>query len=143
MSRQVWYRYSRRWWASFHQAQRAPHSPSLHSSPVRPPLTSDPTQPPPHSRYELSLKLSALVNGTFCVLAIMFCLIVYAQVITTGTALRPGMTVIRSPLHQATTLGKTIIRTPLMVQQGILNKGLSWKLNDLFSTLHFNGFLCL
>ncbi|XP_067237630.1 nucleosome-remodeling factor subunit BPTF isoform X8 [Chanodichthys erythropterus] len=40
------------------------------------------------------------------------------QVITTGTALRPGMTVIRSPLHQATTLGKTIIRTPLMVQQG-------------------------
>ncbi|XP_051742247.1 nucleosome-remodeling factor subunit BPTF isoform X8 [Ctenopharyngodon idella] len=40
------------------------------------------------------------------------------QVITTGTALRPGMTVIRSPLQQATTLGKTIIRTPLMVQQG-------------------------
>uniref|UniRef100_A0A671P9U4 Nucleosome-remodeling factor subunit BPTF-like n=1 Tax=Sinocyclocheilus anshuiensis TaxID=1608454 RepID=A0A671P9U4_9TELE len=42
------------------------------------------------------------------------------QVITTGTALRPGMTVIRSPLQQTTTLGKTIIRTPLMVQQGIL-----------------------
>ncbi|XP_073689246.1 nucleosome-remodeling factor subunit BPTF [Garra rufa] len=40
------------------------------------------------------------------------------QVITTGTALRPGMTVIRSPLQQTTTLGKTIIRTPLMVQQG-------------------------
>lgn len=30
------------------------------------------------------------------------------------------MTVVRSPLQQATTLGKTIIRTPLMVQQGIL-----------------------
>lgn len=27
---------------------------------------------------------------------------------------------VRSPLQQATTLGKTIIRTPLMVQQGIL-----------------------
>uniref|UniRef100_A0A672LXY1 Bromodomain PHD finger transcription factor n=1 Tax=Sinocyclocheilus grahami TaxID=75366 RepID=A0A672LXY1_SINGR len=40
------------------------------------------------------------------------------QVITTGTAFRPGMTVIRSPLQQTTTLGKTIIRTPLMVQQG-------------------------
>uniref|UniRef100_A0A8C2PYX1 Bromodomain PHD finger transcription factor n=1 Tax=Cyprinus carpio TaxID=7962 RepID=A0A8C2PYX1_CYPCA len=40
------------------------------------------------------------------------------QVITTGAALRPGMTVIRSPLQQTTTLGKTIIRTPLMVQQG-------------------------
>ncbi|XP_028841300.1 nucleosome-remodeling factor subunit BPTF isoform X3 [Denticeps clupeoides] len=42
------------------------------------------------------------------------------QVITTGTPIRPGMTVIRSPLQQATTMGKTIIRTPLMVQQGIL-----------------------
>uniref|UniRef100_A0AAY4CNT7 Bromodomain PHD finger transcription factor n=1 Tax=Denticeps clupeoides TaxID=299321 RepID=A0AAY4CNT7_9TELE len=40
------------------------------------------------------------------------------QVITTGTPIRPGMTVIRSPLQQATTMGKTIIRTPLMVQQG-------------------------
>ncbi|XP_053530358.1 nucleosome-remodeling factor subunit BPTF isoform X4 [Ictalurus punctatus] len=37
---------------------------------------------------------------------------------TTGTPLRPGMTVVRSPLQQATTLGKTIIRAPLMVQQG-------------------------
>ncbi|KTG01430.1 hypothetical protein cypCar_00005534 [Cyprinus carpio] len=34
-----------------------------------------------------------------------------------------GMTVIRSPLQQTTALGKTIIRTPLMVQQGILNQG--------------------
>uniref|UniRef100_A0A8C2A246 Bromodomain PHD finger transcription factor n=1 Tax=Cyprinus carpio TaxID=7962 RepID=A0A8C2A246_CYPCA len=40
------------------------------------------------------------------------------QVLTTGSALRPGMTVIRSPLQQTTALGKTIIRTPLMVQQG-------------------------
>uniref|UniRef100_A0A672LXX9 Bromodomain PHD finger transcription factor n=1 Tax=Sinocyclocheilus grahami TaxID=75366 RepID=A0A672LXX9_SINGR len=51
------------------------------------------------------------------------------QVITTGTAFRPGMTVIRSPLQQTTTLGKTIIRTPLMVQQGILNQVSSWKSN--------------
>ncbi|KAK1799264.1 hypothetical protein P4O66_007506 [Electrophorus voltai] len=42
------------------------------------------------------------------------------QVTTTGTPLRPGMTVVRSPLQQATALGKTIIRTPLVVQQGIL-----------------------
>uniref|UniRef100_A0A7M4FMY3 Bromodomain PHD finger transcription factor n=1 Tax=Crocodylus porosus TaxID=8502 RepID=A0A7M4FMY3_CROPO len=34
-----------------------------------------------------------------------------------GTPLRPGMTVIRAPLQQST-LGKTIIRTPLVVQQG-------------------------
>uniref|UniRef100_A0AAY5F207 Bromodomain PHD finger transcription factor n=1 Tax=Electrophorus electricus TaxID=8005 RepID=A0AAY5F207_ELEEL len=40
------------------------------------------------------------------------------QVTTTGTPLRPGMTVVRSPLQQATALGKTIIRTPLVVQQG-------------------------
>ncbi|XP_057274417.1 nucleosome-remodeling factor subunit BPTF isoform X8 [Pezoporus wallicus] len=36
-----------------------------------------------------------------------------------GTPLRPGMTVIRTPLQQST-LGKTIIRTPVVVQQGIL-----------------------
>ncbi|KAK3520498.1 hypothetical protein QTP70_024113 [Hemibagrus guttatus] len=40
------------------------------------------------------------------------------QAATAGTPVRPGMTVVRSPLQQATTLGKTIIRTPLMVQQG-------------------------
>ncbi|OWK58285.1 Nucleosome-remodeling factor subunit BPTF [Lonchura striata] len=34
-----------------------------------------------------------------------------------GTPLRPGMTVIRTPLQQST-LGKTIIRTPVVVQQG-------------------------
>uniref|UniRef100_A0A452HYX0 Bromodomain PHD finger transcription factor n=1 Tax=Gopherus agassizii TaxID=38772 RepID=A0A452HYX0_9SAUR len=36
-----------------------------------------------------------------------------------GTPLRPGMTVIRTPL-QPSTLGKAIIRTPVVVQQGIL-----------------------
>lgn len=41
-----------------------------------------------------------------------------AQVVQ-GTPLRPGMTVIRTPLQQST-LGKTIIRTPVVVQQGIL-----------------------
>uniref|UniRef100_A0A4W5JWS8 Bromodomain PHD finger transcription factor n=1 Tax=Hucho hucho TaxID=62062 RepID=A0A4W5JWS8_9TELE len=41
-------------------------------------------------------------------------------VIATGSQIRPGMTVIRSPLQQGTTMGKTIIRTPLMMQQGIL-----------------------
>uniref|UniRef100_A0A8C7FYX1 Bromodomain PHD finger transcription factor n=1 Tax=Oncorhynchus kisutch TaxID=8019 RepID=A0A8C7FYX1_ONCKI len=38
--------------------------------------------------------------------------------IATGVQIRPGMTVIRSPLQQGTTMGKTIIRTPLMMQQG-------------------------
>ncbi|XP_067914584.1 nucleosome-remodeling factor subunit BPTF isoform X5 [Heterodontus francisci] len=44
------------------------------------------------------------------------------QVLTTGgaTQIRPGVTVIRAPFQQAATIGKTIIRTPLMVQQGIL-----------------------
>uniref|UniRef100_A0A8D2NFU2 Nucleosome-remodeling factor subunit BPTF n=1 Tax=Zonotrichia albicollis TaxID=44394 RepID=A0A8D2NFU2_ZONAL len=36
-----------------------------------------------------------------------------------GTPLRPGMTVIRTPLQQPA-LGKAIIRTPVVVQQGIL-----------------------
>ncbi|KAL7890863.1 hypothetical protein AOLI_G00003390 [Acnodon oligacanthus] len=40
------------------------------------------------------------------------------QVITTGGQLRPGMTVLRAPVQQGATLGKTILRTPLVVQQG-------------------------
>ncbi|XP_069050734.1 nucleosome-remodeling factor subunit BPTF isoform X2 [Lepisosteus oculatus] len=40
------------------------------------------------------------------------------QVITAGAQIRSGMTVIRTPLQQTATLGKAIIRTPLMVQQG-------------------------
>ncbi|XP_036426023.1 nucleosome-remodeling factor subunit BPTF-like isoform X2 [Colossoma macropomum] len=40
------------------------------------------------------------------------------QVITTGAQLRPGMTVLRAPVQQGATLGKTILRTPLVVQQG-------------------------
>ncbi len=67
---------------------------------------------------------------------------VFAQVITTGTALRPGMTVIRSPMQQTTTLGKTIIRTPLMVQQGILNQVSSWKWNGSFLHL-INYTVCM
>ncbi|XP_067403438.1 nucleosome-remodeling factor subunit BPTF isoform X4 [Emydura macquarii macquarii] len=39
--------------------------------------------------------------------------------VMSGTPLRPGMTVIRTPLQQST-LGKTIIRTPVVVQQGVL-----------------------
>ncbi|XP_048410909.2 nucleosome-remodeling factor subunit BPTF isoform X4 [Stegostoma tigrinum] len=44
------------------------------------------------------------------------------QVLTTGgaTQIRPGVTVIRAPFQQTATIGKAIIRTPLMVQQGIL-----------------------
>ncbi|XP_059804287.1 nucleosome-remodeling factor subunit BPTF isoform X13 [Hypanus sabinus] len=44
------------------------------------------------------------------------------QVLTTGgtTQIRPGVTVIRAPFQQTAAIGKTIIRTPLMVQQGIL-----------------------
>lgn len=51
---------------------------------------------------------------------IYLCFVSLAQVIATGAQIRPGMTVIRSPLQQGTTMGKTIIRTPLMMQQGIL-----------------------
>ncbi|XP_030637750.1 nucleosome-remodeling factor subunit BPTF-like [Chanos chanos] len=40
------------------------------------------------------------------------------QVITAGGQIRPGMTVIRTPIQQGATLGKTILRTPLVVQQG-------------------------
>ncbi|XP_032900064.1 nucleosome-remodeling factor subunit BPTF isoform X14 [Amblyraja radiata] len=44
------------------------------------------------------------------------------QVLTTGgtTQIRPGVTVIRTPFQQTAAIGKTIIRTPLMLQQGIL-----------------------
>uniref|UniRef100_A0A670ZVS3 Bromodomain PHD finger transcription factor n=1 Tax=Pseudonaja textilis TaxID=8673 RepID=A0A670ZVS3_PSETE len=40
-----------------------------------------------------------------------------ASQVMSGTPLRPGMTVIRAPLQQSA-LGKTIIRTPVVVQQG-------------------------
>uniref|UniRef100_A0A4W5PMQ1 Bromodomain PHD finger transcription factor n=1 Tax=Hucho hucho TaxID=62062 RepID=A0A4W5PMQ1_9TELE len=40
------------------------------------------------------------------------------QVLTAGGQIRPGMTVIRTPIHQTGAMGKTILRTPLMVQQG-------------------------
>ncbi|KAJ7992762.1 hypothetical protein DPEC_G00282040 [Dallia pectoralis] len=40
------------------------------------------------------------------------------QVITTGAQIRPGMTMIQTPPQQGTTMGNTITRTPLMVQQG-------------------------
>uniref|UniRef100_A0A8B9RA92 Bromodomain PHD finger transcription factor n=1 Tax=Astyanax mexicanus TaxID=7994 RepID=A0A8B9RA92_ASTMX len=40
------------------------------------------------------------------------------QVIATGGQLRPGMAVLRAPIQQGATMGKTILRTPLMVQQG-------------------------
>ncbi|XP_069386788.1 nucleosome-remodeling factor subunit BPTF isoform X8 [Paralichthys olivaceus] len=40
------------------------------------------------------------------------------QVLATGSQIRPGMTVIRTPLQQTGPMGKTILRTPLVVQQG-------------------------
>uniref|UniRef100_A0A8C7GKW4 Bromodomain PHD finger transcription factor n=1 Tax=Oncorhynchus kisutch TaxID=8019 RepID=A0A8C7GKW4_ONCKI len=40
------------------------------------------------------------------------------QVLTAGGQIRPGMTVIRTPIHQTGAMGKSILRTPLMVQQG-------------------------
>ncbi|XP_047189812.1 nucleosome-remodeling factor subunit BPTF-like isoform X1 [Scophthalmus maximus] len=40
------------------------------------------------------------------------------QVLTTSTQIRPGMTVIRTPIQQTGPMGKTILRTPLVVQQG-------------------------
>ncbi|MEE6507150.1 hypothetical protein FKM82_007977 [Ascaphus truei] len=44
------------------------------------------------------------------------------QVISAGAQLRPGMAVIRTPLQQST-VGKTVIRNPLVVQQGIHPSG--------------------
>uniref|UniRef100_A0A8D3E6D3 Bromodomain PHD finger transcription factor n=1 Tax=Scophthalmus maximus TaxID=52904 RepID=A0A8D3E6D3_SCOMX len=40
------------------------------------------------------------------------------QVLATSTQIRPGMTVIRTPIQQTGPMGKTILRTPLVVQQG-------------------------
>ncbi|XP_028330595.1 nucleosome-remodeling factor subunit BPTF-like isoform X2 [Gouania willdenowi] len=40
------------------------------------------------------------------------------QVLASGGQIRPGMTVIRTPIQQTGAMGKTILRTPLMVQQG-------------------------
>uniref|UniRef100_A0A671U9L0 Bromodomain PHD finger transcription factor n=1 Tax=Sparus aurata TaxID=8175 RepID=A0A671U9L0_SPAAU len=41
------------------------------------------------------------------------------QIVTvTGGQIRPGMTVIRTPIQQTGPMGKTILRTPLVVQQG-------------------------
>uniref|UniRef100_A0A8C6KRY2 Bromodomain PHD finger transcription factor n=1 Tax=Nothobranchius furzeri TaxID=105023 RepID=A0A8C6KRY2_NOTFU len=41
------------------------------------------------------------------------------QVVAGGGQIRPGMTMIRTPIQQAGAVGKTILRTPLMVQQGV------------------------
>uniref|UniRef100_A0A7N8XV17 Bromodomain PHD finger transcription factor n=1 Tax=Mastacembelus armatus TaxID=205130 RepID=A0A7N8XV17_9TELE len=40
------------------------------------------------------------------------------QVLAAGGQIRPGMTVIRTPIQQTGPMGKTILRTPLVVQQG-------------------------
>ncbi|KAK1886043.1 Nucleosome-remodeling factor subunit BPTF [Dissostichus eleginoides] len=40
------------------------------------------------------------------------------QVLAAGAQIRPGMTVIRTPIQQTGQMGKTILRTPLVVQQG-------------------------
>ncbi|XP_073516429.1 nucleosome-remodeling factor subunit BPTF isoform X3 [Phyllobates terribilis] len=45
------------------------------------------------------------------------------QVITTGTQIRPAVTMIRAPSLPQSSVGKPIMRTPLMVQQGILQSG--------------------
>ncbi|KAG9470855.1 hypothetical protein GDO78_016589 [Eleutherodactylus coqui] len=45
------------------------------------------------------------------------------QVITAGAQIRPAMTVIRTPSLQQSSVGKPVMRTPLMVQQGILQSG--------------------
>ncbi|KAF3852332.1 hypothetical protein F7725_005687 [Dissostichus mawsoni] len=39
-------------------------------------------------------------------------------VLAAGAQIRPGMTVIRTPIQQTGQMGKTILRTPLVVQQG-------------------------
>ncbi|XP_066520172.1 nucleosome-remodeling factor subunit BPTF-like [Hoplias malabaricus] len=40
------------------------------------------------------------------------------QVISPGGQIRPGMTVLRAPVQQGAAMGRTILRTPLVVQQG-------------------------
>ncbi|KAM3923213.1 nucleosome-remodeling factor subunit BPTF [Leptodactylus fuscus] len=45
------------------------------------------------------------------------------QVITAGAQIRPAVTVIRTPSLQHSSVAKPIMRTPLMVQQGILQSG--------------------
>uniref|UniRef100_A0A3Q3JKA1 Bromodomain PHD finger transcription factor n=1 Tax=Monopterus albus TaxID=43700 RepID=A0A3Q3JKA1_MONAL len=40
------------------------------------------------------------------------------QVLAAGGQIRPGMTVIRTPIQQTGPMGKTVLRTPLVVQQG-------------------------
>uniref|UniRef100_A0A7N8YNE0 Bromodomain PHD finger transcription factor n=1 Tax=Mastacembelus armatus TaxID=205130 RepID=A0A7N8YNE0_9TELE len=40
------------------------------------------------------------------------------SVLAAGGQIRPGMTVIRTPIQQTGPMGKTILRTPLVVQQG-------------------------
>ncbi|KAM9483687.1 nucleosome-remodeling factor subunit BPTF-like isoform 1-T1 [Clarias gariepinus] len=40
------------------------------------------------------------------------------QVTTTAGQLKPGMTVLRTPTQQGAAVGKTILRTPIVVQQG-------------------------
>ncbi|XP_046701308.1 nucleosome-remodeling factor subunit BPTF-like isoform X2 [Silurus meridionalis] len=47
------------------------------------------------------------------------------QVITTGGQLRTGMTVLRTPTQQGAALGKSILRTPIVVQQGQAGKVLT------------------
>lgn len=49
------------------------------------------------------------------------------QVLAAGGQIRPGMTVIRTPIQQTGPMGKTILRTPLVVQQGnVLLVILNW-----------------
>lgn len=43
------------------------------------------------------------------------------QVLAGGSQIRPGMTMIRTPVQQTGPMGKTILRTPLVVQQGDLH----------------------
>lgn len=40
------------------------------------------------------------------------------QVLAGGGQIRPGMTMIRTPIQQTGPMGKTILRTPVVVQQG-------------------------
>lgn len=48
----------------------------------------------------------------------LFTLLYVLQVLAGGAQIRPGMTVIRTPIQQTGPMGKTILRTPLVVQQG-------------------------
>lgn len=74
---------------------------------------------------------------------LIHCPLCHLQVIT-GPQIRPGMTVIRTPLQQST-LGKAIIRTPVMVQPGIHPSSIDFtseqSVQEIYNILHLAPYM--